>query len=265
MTTHEFARQLERAEAEVSLRCAAACQAAGAGVRVDAALGGWALDFGPDSPLSQILHAGMDGAVEEDEFAAVEERFFARGIATTVSLCPYAHPTLIEILGRRGYRISHFEHTLQRHLDALPAPPPPPHVRLASGADWPACGEVLSEAFFPNGGAPPALRDLFATLFNIEGACARLATDEGVIASCGGVTLAGPIAVLAGDGTSPAHRGRGYQNQLIAARCAHALAHGATHAMACTLPGSSSQRNYERQGFRIAYTKALMVKEAPAR
>ncbi len=262
MTTHEFVRQLERAEAEVSLRCAAACRSAGADVRVDRALGGWALDFGPGSPLSQILHAGMEGVVEESDFAAVEERFSGRGIATTVSLCPFADPSLIEILGRRGYRISHFEHTLFRALE--PQPGQPPHIRLAAQADWPACGEVLAEAFFPEGGAPPALRDLFETLFNIEGACAWLAKAEGAIAACGGVTLAGPIAVLAGDGTRPVHRGLGYQGQLIAARCAHALAHGATLAMACTLPGSSSQRNYERQGFRIGYTKALMVKEPAA-
>lgn len=262
MTTHEFVRQLERAEAEVSLRCAAACRSAGADVRVDRALGGWALDFGPGSPLSQILHAGMEGTVEESDFAAVEERFSGRGIATTVSLCPFADPSLIEILGRRGYRISHFEHTLFRSLD--PQPGQPSHIRLAAQADWPACGEVLAEAFFPEGGAPPALRDLFETLFNIEGACAWLAEVNGSVAACGGVTLAGSIAVLAGDGTSPAQRGRGYQGQLIAARCAHALTLGATLAMACTLPGSSSQRNYERQGFRIGYTKALMVKEPAA-
>lgn len=262
MTTLEFVRRLERAEAEVSLRCAKACLAAGADVRVDRALGGWAIDFGPGSPLSQILHAGMQGAVDEAEFAEVEGRFFSRGIASTVSLCPFADPTLIEIIGRRGYRVSHFEHTLSRPLESLSAPPP--HIRLAAHDDWPACGEVLTQAFFPNGGEPPGLRGLFETMFHIEGACAWLAEDAGSIASCGGLTLAGETAVLAGDGTRPAFRGRGFQNQLIVGRCAYALAGGATLAMACTVPGSSSQRNYERQGFRIAYTKALLVKEPPA-
>lgn len=262
MTTLEFVRRLERAEAEVSLRCAEGCRAAGGDVRVERALGGWAIDFGPGSPLSQILHAGMDGAVAEAEFAEVERRFFSRGIASTVSLCPFADPTLIEILGRRGYRVSHFEHTLSRPLEPLPAAPP--HIRLAAHEDWSACGEVLTQAFFPDGGEPPGLRDLFETMFRIEGACAWLAEEAGSIASCGGLTLAGKTAVLAGDGTRPVFRGRGYQNELIAARCAHALTVGASLAMSCTVPGSSSQRNYERQGFRIAYTKALLVKEPPA-
>ena len=32
--------------------------------------------------------------------------------------------------------------------------------------------------------------------------------------------------------------------------------------MGCTFPGSTSQRNYERLGFRVVYTKALLVRDA---
>ena len=47
---------------------------------------------------------------------------------------------------------------------------------------------------------------------------------------------------------------------LIHARLSAAAAKGCLMATASTLPGSLSQRNYERAGFRVAYTKAVMRK-----
>jgi hypothetical protein len=49
------------------------------------------------------------------------------------------------------------------------------------------------------------------------------------------------------------------QSALIAARLAAATAAGCHLAMACTAPGTASQRNYERAGFRVAYTKAMLA------
>ena len=38
------------------------------------------------------------------------------------------------------------------------------------------------------------------------------------------------------------------------------MAEGCDLATAATLPGSVSQRNYERHGFRVAYTRATLVR-----
>lgn len=264
MTTIELVRRLERAEAEVSLRTAEVCRARGADMRVRRALGGWAIDFGPGSPLSQVLFAGMDGEVEEREFADVEGAFFARDVAAAISLCPYADPSLVRILGKRGYRISHFEHTMLRELSGDALEQPAPHVRLAAKADWPACTDVVCGAFFPDGDAPASVRGLFELLYDAEGAAVFLATRGGVVAACGGATIAGEVAVLAGDGTLKGFRGTGLQNALIRARCEYARRQGCELAMSSTVPGSTSQRNYERQGFRVAYTKALLTKDPGA-
>jgi hypothetical protein len=43
--------------------------------------------------------------------------------------------------------------------------------------------------------------------------------------------------------------------ELISARLYEALAQGCDLATASTLPGSGSQRNYERLGFEVVYTK----------
>ncbi len=47
--------------------------------------------------------------------------------------------------------------------------------------------------------------------------------------------------------------------ELIAARLIEALARGCDLATASTASGSASQRNYERMGFTVAYTKVTLV------
>jgi GNAT superfamily N-acetyltransferase len=64
-------------------------------------------------------------------------------------------------------------------------------------------------------------------------------------------------AVLAADGTRPAFRGRGCQTALIAARLAEAARRGYPLAVVEAAPGSTSQRDLERVGFRLAYTKVI--------
>lgn len=63
------------------------------------------------------------------------------------------------------------------------------------------------------------------------------------------------VALLAGASTLPAYRGRGVQNALLHARLAYAVANNCDVAMVVTEPGSPSQRNAERNGFRVAYTR----------
>ena len=49
--------------------------------------------------------------------------------------------------------------------------------------------------------------------------------------------------------------GRGAQHAILGARLRFAAERGCTLAMMCAQPGSGSQRNAERHGFRIAYTR----------
>jgi hypothetical protein len=65
----------------------------------------------------------------------------------------------------------------------------------------------------------------------------------------------GHTALLAGASTIPDGRRQGAQNALLDARLQTAASHGCDLAMMVAAPGSASQRNAERQGFRIAYTR----------
>ena len=69
-------------------------------------------------------------------------------------------------------------------------------------------------------------------------------------------------ALLAGASTIPDGRRRGAQNALLDTRLRTAASNGCDLAMMVAAPGSASQRNAERQGFRIAYTRTKWMLEA---
>jgi GNAT superfamily N-acetyltransferase len=63
------------------------------------------------------------------------------------------------------------------------------------------------------------------------------------------------VACLAGACTIPQWRKQGAQRALLETRLRFAAEQGCDLAMVVAQPGSASQRNAERQGFRIAYTR----------
>ncbi len=82
-----------------------------------------------------------------------------------------------------------------------------------------------------------------------------MAELDGKPIGTGALTIAGDVALLAGASTIPAARRQGAQLALLEERLRYAAAQGCTVAMMVAQPGSGSQRNAERHGFRIAYTR----------
>jgi hypothetical protein len=82
-----------------------------------------------------------------------------------------------------------------------------------------------------------------------------LAELDGRPIAAGGFQMYDDICILAGASTIPDARRMGAQNALLAARLQFALDHGCRLAMMCALPGSQSQKNAQKNGFQIAYTR----------
>ncbi len=59
------------------------------------------------------------------------------------------------------------------------------------------------------------------------------------------------------------YRGRGLQTGLLRVRMTAAAAAGCEYAVVVTQGGSASQRNCERLGFRVAYSKVTVIKTLP--
>ncbi len=84
-----------------------------------------------------------------------------------------------------------------------------------------------------------------------------LARVGGEPAGAAVLVVDGDLAYLANASTLPEFRNRGVQRALIAARVADARAAGCETVCSGTAFGSVSQRNLERAGLHVAYTKAV--------
>lgn len=73
--------------------------------------------------------------------------------------------------------------------------------------------------------------------------------------AAGALFIYDDAALLAGASTVPDGRRQNAQSALLEARLRYAVENGCTIAIMGAAPGSQSQRNGEKNGFRIAYTR----------
>jgi ribosomal protein S18 acetylase RimI-like enzyme len=270
-----LAERIERAEAG---RMAAASEAARrrgaqpAGFVMPVA-GGMATFAGAGSPFNKVAGLGFGGMPSQAELAEVERAFAAHGSAVRAELSNLADPAVAAMLTGRGYRLVSFENVLGRPPggpggDEGGRPPAGIDVRRARAGEFELWLGVVLDGFaqaddegvrsheeFPREVVALAQRD-----FANAGALLYIALRDGVIAGGAGLALTGAIAHMAGAATAPAHRRRGIQTALLAARLADAAAAGCDVAVVTTQPGSVSQRNVQRQGFDLLYTRAVLVR-----
>jgi GNAT superfamily N-acetyltransferase len=103
--------------------------------------------------------------------------------------------------------------------------------------------------------------DLAGLLYKMPSGVPWLAEIAGEPVAAAGMAVRDGLAMLFGDATRPGYRNRGLHTALIVARMQYAGERGCDLITASTLPGSGSQRNYERLGFRVVYTKMIMLRE----
>ncbi len=87
-----------------------------------------------------------------------------------------------------------------------------------------------------------------------------LAWVGGRPAGGGALSIHDGVAAIFGASTLPSFRRLGVQSAVIRALITYALEADCDVAYTLTRPGSVSQRNVERQGFRVAYTRCSLVR-----
>jgi hypothetical protein len=233
-----------------------ALNAAGSGESI-AVCGGYANFAGVGSPVTHAIGLGMNGPVSEAEFDRMEEFYRWRGCAVNLDLCPHADWSLIELLGQRGYRIVECNNVLAGPV----AGSPDARVRIAEPAEEDLWNRTLIKGFFPTSEITATELDIGSRMFHLEGATAWMGMVDGTPAAVGTMNARGKLALLFADSTLQNFRGQGLHLALIRARLHHAAKMGCDLATASTAPGSGSQRNYERAGFRVVYTKLNMQRD----
>lgn len=250
-----LARRLEAAEA-VNAR---GCTASPAGAAFLEIAGGCAIFVGADSPLTQALGLGLNGPVSAAEVDTLEAFFRSRESKVSLDLCPLADPGLLEILGQRGYRVTEFNNVLVKPLSGA-AIVLAPRVRRAIPGEGELWSHTVGRGFFDQMDLTTAEMDVGRAIFGMPGAlCFLAAGPSGEPAGGGAMAVRDGLATLFADSTIASARRHGLHQELISARLNEAIALGCDTSTASTLPGSTSQRNFERLGFAVVYTKITLA------
>ena len=214
---------------------------------------------GVDSPLTQTFGLGTLGDATDESLGAIEEFFRQRGARVFHEVSPMADMSLLEFLSARGYRPVEVTSVLYQPIAAALAGLGAPDDRVRVRPAGPDEVGLWAETSARGWGETPELAEFMRQFGRItaasEGAVPFLAEVDGQPIATGGLVLHEGVALLAGASTAPEARKQGAQRALLQARLRYAAEHGCDLAMMGAQPGSASQRNAERQGFRIAYTR----------
>jgi ribosomal protein S18 acetylase RimI-like enzyme len=192
---------------------------------------------------------------EDAERAPELARFYAeRGVRAWVELAPSMQfQQLAAALTEAGAAHIGFHTMLAGPAVATTVP----GVQVEPAQDPELFAEVLLRGHGVPEGARTRDRDSVARWKDKEGWCLYLARVDGEPAGAALLTLDDDFGYLANASTLPAFRNRGVQTALIAARIADAEAAGCELVASQAEFGSASQRNLERAGLSVAYTKAV--------
>jgi len=87
-----LARRIELAEAHAAVNCAKAAEqlAPGPAAAVEPIAGGFAIYCGANSPVTQAVGLGLNGAVSDEDFHRLQEFYRSRNETVRVETCPLA-------------------------------------------------------------------------------------------------------------------------------------------------------------------------------
>jgi hypothetical protein len=227
--------------------------------------GGHMIFAGLGSPIGRATGAGLDRPFTVEDLDRVEQFYRSRRAPSQVDLCPLHDESVFEMLKERGYGIAELNNVLYRKLDPgeeFPAPPAGCEIRRSRPEEAEELSSIVERAFFPEG-APASYRGLLAPIYKMEGGVAFKASIGGKIVACAaGLTIREHrVFALCGAGTLESFRGCGLQTALLRARMVAAAEAGCDYAVVVTRGGTTSQRNCERLGFHVAYSKVTVIKK----
>ena len=221
--------------------------------------GACAMFDGPTSPITQTFGLGLARPVTPSDLDQLERFFRERGAPVNHEVSPLADAGLSALVSGRGYRPTEFTSVMYRPIargagfTALrngsirvrrTGPGEEDHWARTAADGWSESPELID--FMLDVGRVNARREDVASF---------MAELDGRPIATGALSLFDGVALLAGASTIPDARRQGAQLALLEARLRYAADEGCDLAMMGAQPGRASQRNAERHGFRIAYTR----------
>lgn len=219
--------------------------------------GAYAVFDGEDSPATQTFGLGLFEPLTPESLGRIEAFFLDRGAPVLHEVSPLAGILTLDLLCARGYRPIELSSVLHQPVQS-PASSDCGEVRVrVAGVEEAALWAHISALGWAHEHPEllPFMQQLGPIAFAREHSVNFMAEFQGQPGAAGALSLHDGVALFAGAATIPEMRRRGLQGALLAERMRYAFDHGFELAMMVTEAGSQSQRNAERIGFRIAYTR----------
>ncbi|HEV8048362.1 MAG TPA: GNAT family N-acetyltransferase [Terriglobales bacterium] len=254
-----LSRRLERAEAQSCVEFAEAQRRLHPESRaawIECA-GAYAVFSGVDSPITQSFGLGIFEELSPGSLDTIERFFRDHDAPVLHEVSPLAGVAALDLLCRRNYRPIEISSVLYRSVEP-PDTERDSHiiVRVIAPEEAQVWTEVSARGWAHE---HPELLDTVLQLGAIISARQHspcfLAELDNQPGAAGVLSMHDEVAVFAGASTVPELRRRGLQAALLQERMRYAFDRGCDLAMIVAAPGSESQRNAERNGFRIAYTR----------
>lgn len=219
--------------------------------------GSYAIFDGADSPVTQTFGLGLFEQLTAAALDAIERFFLDRGAPVLHEVSPFAGVATVDLLCARNYRPFEISHVLYR-LTGESAADLPGNIKVREiGAEEAELWAGINARGWSH--EHPEFHDFLLQTGAIlsarkESPC-FLAEIDGEPGAAGALCIHEGVALFAGAATVPELRRRGLQTALLHERTRYAFEHGCDLAMMVAAPGSESQRNAERRGFQVAYTR----------
>jgi hypothetical protein len=219
--------------------------------------GTYAVFDGVDSPVTQSFGLGIFEELTPDSLDVIERFFLSHGAHALHEVSPFAGTTALGLLCTRNYRPIEISNVLYR---PVVQPPPEQQDHISVRVIRPEEAQVWTN-ISAKGWAHerPELLDFLLQLGAISSAREQspcfVAEIDGKPGAAGVLCIHDGVALFGGSATIPELRRRGLQTALLQERMRFAFHQGCDLAMMVAEPGSDSQHNAERRGFRIAYTR----------
>jgi GNAT superfamily N-acetyltransferase len=263
----DLARRLERAEGHTNREFvetrARLFPASGAEWREVA--GAYLMYDGAASLLTQTFGLGLFQEMTGADMDEIENFFHERRALVFHEVSPLADASLLPLLNERGYQPFELTSVMFRPVgredDSLPAPrndrsnAEKIDVRIVGEDEHELWAQTAARGWSEFTEFADQVLELSRVSAKRAGASSFLAEIEGEPVATGGIGIYDGVVLLAGASTVPEGRRQGAQAALLRSRLRFAAEQGCDIAMMCAQPGSTSQRNAERNGFRIAYTR----------
>lgn len=225
--------------------------------------GVYAMFDGVESPLTQTFGLGLFEESTHEIFEKLEAFYHQHKSPIFHEVSPMIDIGHLTLLQERNYKPVELTSILYKPIQEGMCTPN--HLKIitrviskgeeeiwarTSARGWATEGEGLSEFMYEFG----------RMVADSKGTVPFIAELHGDPIATTALYMDGEVVLLAGTSTVPEGRNQGAQSALLESSLHYASSQKCTIALMCASPGSQSQRNAEKNGFRIAYTRTKWKK-----